>query len=214
MQRKEARRLKREARKKREEAKKKQEDDKASYTSSSELSSSTKDGDDDESYQVSKGGKKQSKGKGSDNKYVAVSFNYSSMTNNNHRPYINVPMGKLPRFDGTNFAKWKHLMRAYLVGLHPGIWEIVHNGVEPPVDPNNPTQAKICNIHLNGQATSVLLSALDGDEYNKVMGVDVSKQIWDTLHLAHEGVDKVRKARIDLLMAKLNWFVILDGEEP
>ena len=40
------------------------------------------------------------------------------------------------------------------------------------------------------------------------------KQIWDTLHLAHEGVDKVRKARIDLLMSKLNWFVILDREGP
>ena len=31
---------------------------------------------------------------------------------------------------------------------------------------------------------------------------------------AHEGVDKVRKARIDLLMSKLNRFVILDGEGP
>jgi hypothetical protein len=55
---------------------------------------------------------------------------------------------------------------------------------------------------------------LDGDEYNRVIGVDVAKQIWDTLHLTHEGVDKVRKARIELLMAKLNRFVILDGEGP
>ena len=47
-----------------------------------------------------------------------------------------------------------------------------------------------------------------------VIGVDVAKQIWDTLHLTHEGVDKVRKARIDLLMLKLNQFVILDGEGP
>jgi hypothetical protein len=69
-------------------------------------------------------------------------------------------------------------------------------------------------IHLNGEAISVLLGALDGDEYNRVMGVDVAKQIWDTLHLAHEGVNKVRKARIELLMAKLNQFVILDGEGP
>jgi hypothetical protein len=59
-------------------------------------------------------------------------------------------------------------------------------------------------IYLNGQATSVLLSALDGDKYNIVIGVDVAKQIWDTLHVAHEGVDKVRKARIDLMMSKLN----------
>ena len=47
-----------------------------------------------------------------------------------------------------------------------------------------------------------------------MMGVDVAKQIWDTLHLAHKGVAKVRKARIELLMAKLNQFVILEGEEP
>jgi predicted RNA binding protein with dsRBD fold (UPF0201 family) len=67
-------------------------------------------------------------------------------------------------------------------------------------------------IHLIGQATSVLLSPLDGDEYNRVMGVDVAKQIWDTLHLAHEGVDKIRKERIELLMAKLNRFVMLNGE--
>ena len=69
-------------------------------------------------------------------------------------------------------------------------------------------------IHLNGQATSVLFSAFDDDEYNRVIGVDVGNQIWDTLHLAHEGVNKVRKARIDLLMSKLNRFVILDGEGP
>jgi hypothetical protein len=47
-----------------------------------------------------------------------------------------------------------------------------------------------------------------------VIGVDVAKKIWDTLHLAHEGVDKVRKARIDLMLSKLNRFVILDGEGP
>ena len=100
------------------------------------------------------------------------------------------------------------------MGLHPGIWEIVHDVVEPPVDPKNPTPIELGIIHLNGQALSVLLSSLDGDEYNRVMGVDVAKQIWDTLHLAHEGVDTVRKARIELFMAKLNRFVILDGEGP
>ena len=60
----------------------------------------------------------------------------------------------------------------------------------------------------------MLLSALDGDEYNRVIGVDAAMQIWDTLHLAHEGVDRVSKARIDLMMFKLNRFVILDGEGP
>ena len=66
-------------------------------------------------------------------------------------------------------------MRAYLIGLHPGIWEVVCNGFGPPVDPKNTTLDEIRITHLNGHATSVLLSALDGDEYNRVIGVDVAK---------------------------------------
>ena len=121
--RKEERRLKREARRKRSEARKKKEQEaKASNASSSELSSSSEDGDDDESYRVHS--KKDKKGKGKkndDNKYTTVSFNYSSMSMTNHdrKSFINVPAGKLPHFDGTNFAKWKHLMRVYLVSLLP-----------------------------------------------------------------------------------------------
>ena len=53
----------------------------------------------------------------------------------------------------------------------PDIWEIVCNGFEPPVDPKNPTLEEMRIIHLNGQATSVLLNALDGDEYNRVIGL-------------------------------------------
>jgi hypothetical protein len=68
-------------------------------------------------------------------------------------------------------------MRAYLIGLHPDIWEVVCNGFEPSVDPKNPTMKEMRIIHLNGQATSVQLCALDGDEYNRVIGVDAAKQI-------------------------------------
>jgi len=105
-------------------------------------------------------------------------------------------------------------MKAYLIGLHPGLWEIVCSGFQAPENPKEPTSEELAVVHLNGQATSILLSALDGNEYNRVMNVDVAKQIWDTLQLAHEGVGKVRTAKIDLLMAKLNRFVIIDGEDP
>jgi hypothetical protein len=38
---------------------------------------------------------------------------------------ISIPVGKLPQFDGTNFAKWKHMMKAYLTGLNLELWNIV-----------------------------------------------------------------------------------------
>jgi hypothetical protein len=52
------------------------------------------------------------------------------------------------------------MMKAYLVGLHPGLWEIViKNGVNELVDPSSPTPLEYRHIHLNAQATSVLLRA-------------------------------------------------------
>ena len=49
---------------------------------------------------------KKEKGKADNNKYDDVSFNYFSipMTNHDRRSFINVLAGKLPHFDGTNFA--------------------------------------------------------------------------------------------------------------
>ena len=70
-----------------------------------------------------------------------------SMTNHDRKSFVNVPVGKLPHFDGTNFVKWKHLMRAYLIGLHPGIWEVICNGFEPLIDPKNPTMEEMRMIH-------------------------------------------------------------------
>ena len=81
-------------------------------------------------------------------------------------------------------------MRAYLICLHSGIWEIVCSGFKPPVDPKNSTLEEIRTIHLNGQATSVLLSALDGDEYNRVIGVDVAKQFGILCILHMKGLTK------------------------
>lgn len=127
LKRKEERKRIRKVRAKRRAARTKQEVIKVYDASSSELSSSSEDGDDDASYHISKeqekNKKKGSKDKGSSNKkkYSAVSFNYSYLTNRDHKSFINVPTGKLPHFDGINFAKWKHLMKAYLIGLHPGL---------------------------------------------------------------------------------------------
>ena len=64
-QRKEERKLKKEARRKiREARKKKEEEAKTTNASSSNISSRSKDGDDDESYQVSKGGQEGKERKG------------------------------------------------------------------------------------------------------------------------------------------------------
>ena len=69
-------------------------------------------------------------------------------------------------------------------------------------------------IHRNAQATSVLLSALSPEEFNKVDGLEEAKQIWDTLQMAHEGTTSVRESKIELLEGKLGRFLMEEDETP
>jgi hypothetical protein len=125
-------------------------------------SNSSEDGDDDESYEISKRNIKK-ENKDNKNVYGKVPLNYNiSMTNIDPRSLVNVLARKLPQFDGTNFEKWKHMIKTYLIGLHPELWEIVRNGLQEPQDPSSLTPLEYRWIHLNAQATSALLSALSG----------------------------------------------------
>jgi hypothetical protein len=125
---------------------------------------------------------------------------------------VTIAVGKLPQFNGTNFAKWKHVTKAYLISLSLELWNIVCVGFDDPEDFGNLTPRDRRNIRRNAQATSILLSALSAEEYNHVSGLEIAKEIWDILHIAHEGVDKVKKSKINMLMAELNRFTIFDGE--
>jgi hypothetical protein len=46
--------------------------------------------------------------------------------------------------------------------------------------------------HFNSQATTILLTSLSREEYNKVQGLKSAKEIWDVLKTAHKG-DEVTK---------------------
>jgi hypothetical protein len=52
-------------------------------------------------------------------------------------------------------------------------------------------------MHFNSQATTILLTSLSREEYNKVQGLKSAKEIWDVLKTAHEGdeVTKITKWR-------------------
>jgi hypothetical protein len=106
------------------------------------------------------------------------------------------------------------MMKAYLTGLSLELWNIVCIGFDDPEDFENLTPRDRRNIKRNAQATSLLLSALSAQEYNRVNGLEIAKEIWGTLLIAHEGVDKVKNSKINILMAKLNRFTIFDEEGP
>jgi hypothetical protein len=169
------------------------------YYDSDASSSSPRDDDDDAS----------SKKKTVNQNY---SFDYSRIPYNSNAHLLSIPLGTPPHFDGEDYSFWIHKMRSHLFSLHPSIWEIVESGMhfdstDNPVFINE-------QIHKNAQATTVLLTSLCRDEYNKVNGLDNTKQIWNTLKISHEGNDATMITKMELVEGELGRFAMIRGEEP
>jgi hypothetical protein len=68
-------------------------------------------------------------------------------------------------------------------------------------------------IHKNTQAIIVILASLRGDEYNKVSGLDNTKDIWDTLKVSHERNDITMITKMGLVEGEVGRFAMKRGEE-
>ena len=144
--------------------------------------------------------------------YTRNSFDYSKMQGNFSSNFISVPLGKAPLLDGLNYADWVNKMKMHLIALHPSLWEVVNVGVRMPKNGEDMTPEMMVDLHRNAQATSVIVSSLSQEEFNKVNGLEVAKDIWDTLQVSHEGDHKAKLGKIELLEGELEEFVMLKGE--
>src|SRR5436190_7012743 len=144
--------------------------------------------------------------------YTRNSFDYSKMQGNFSSNFILVPLGKAPLLDGLTYADWVNKMKMHLIALHPSLWEVVNLGVRMPKNGEDMTPDMMVDLHRNAQATSVIVSSLSQEEFNKVNGLEVAKDIWDTLQVSHEGDHKSKLGKIKLLEGELEEFVMLKGE--
>jgi hypothetical protein len=179
---------------KKRDGKKKRRIKKIIYYDSDASSSPPRDDDDDDS----------SKKKPVNQNY---SFDYSRIPFNSNAHLLSIPLGKPPQFDGKDYSFWSHKMRSHLFSLHPSIWEIVENGMHLD-STDNPVFINE-QIHKNAQGTTILLASLCRDEYNKVSGLDNTKQIWDTLKISHEGNDATMITKMELVEGELGRFAMI-----
>jgi hypothetical protein len=155
----------------------------------------------------------EDKGRKEDNKsYNTTSFNYDNLPLS--RAFTSVPVGKGPHFDGMDYTKWRYSMKMHLISLNSSVWTILHTCVEFPDEDEELDFAQLQQIHLNAQVASVLLSSLEKDEFDRVNGLEKSKDIWDTLQRAHEGTKPMNKAKRQLIERQLDRFVMFDNEDP
>jgi hypothetical protein len=127
-----------------------------------------------------------------------------------------VPLGKPPYFDGEDYCMWSDKMRHHLTSLHKSIWNIVEFGAQvPQVGDKDYDSDEVAQIrHFNSQATSILLTTLCREEYNKVQGLKSAKEIWDVLKTTHEGGKVTKITKRDTIEGELGRFVLNKGEEP
>jgi hypothetical protein len=133
-----------------------------------------------------------------------------------HTPLLSVPLGKPPFFDGEDYCMWSDKMRHHLTSLHKSIWDIVEYGAQvPKVGDKDYDSDEADQIwHFNSQATTILLASMCREEYNKVQGLKMAKEIWDVLKIAHEGDEVTKITKRETIEGELGRFFLNQGEEP
>jgi hypothetical protein len=106
------------------------------------------------------------------------------------------------------------LHEKYLYSISPEVWQVVYDGVEFLDEDEQPTTDQLQKIHHNAEAISILTSSIDKEEFNRVDGLDVAKDVWNTIRMAHKGSRPMRKAKVEMLEGKLNHFIMYDDETP
>jgi hypothetical protein len=147
-------------------------------------------------------------------KYIKMPLRYPRISK--RTPLLSVPLDKPPFFDGEDYCMWSDKMRLHLTSLHKSIWDIVEYGAHVPkvgdkdYDSDEADQIR----HFNSQATTILLASLCREEYNKVQGLKMAKEIWDVLKTAHEGDEVTKITKRETIEGELDRFILNQGEEP
>jgi hypothetical protein len=142
------------------------------------------------------------------NKFSKIPLRYPRISK--HTPLLSVPLGKPPVFDGEDYSRWSDMMRYHLTSLHTSIWDIVEFGAQvPSVGDEDYDADKVAQIrHFNSQATTILLTSLSREEYNKVQGLKSAKEIWDVLKTAHEGDEVTKNTKRETIEGELGRFML------
>jgi hypothetical protein len=147
-------------------------------------------------------------------KFSKIPLRYSRISK--HTPLLSFPLGKPLAFNGEDYSRWSEMMKFHLTSLHTSIWDIVEFGVQvPSVGDEDYDEDEVAQIkHLNSQATTILLSSLSPEEYNKVQGLKSAKEVWDVLQTAHEGDEVTKITKREMIEGELGRFRLNQGEDP
>ena len=111
---------------------------------------------------------------------------------------------QLPQFNGKNYDYWAITMRNLFASQD--LWEFVEDGFDEPVDEqafNALTQAEKdllkSNRKKDSKALFYLYQAVHESVFPRIAAAKRSKEAWETLKIAYQGMEKVKTTKLQLL---------------
>ncbi|KAL4301681.1 hypothetical protein GQ457_10G015230 [Hibiscus cannabinus] len=130
------------------------------------------------------------------------------MANNGMVPF------QFPRLTKGNYENWCLRMKALLEAQDA--WEITHKGYESPQDETLLSQqerdAFTKTKKKDQQALSLIHQCLDDSMFVKVANANTAKEAWEILQNSLQGVDKVKKVRLQVLRGEFETLRMKESE--
>lgn len=106
----------------------------------------------------------------------------------------------VPLFDGENYALWNGRMHVYRLAKGYDIWETIKQGYDAKASP--PTNEKGWKfVEYDAKSKNSIMSGLTQSVYVKVLGCEITKELWGKLQNIYEGDSKVKEAKIQIFKA-------------
>ncbi|VFQ69389.1 unnamed protein product [Cuscuta campestris] len=129
-----------------------------------------------------------------------------------------------PLLRGPNYNFWKGRMKAFLKSQGGRVWRSVETGWQVPTKTVEGSDAKIpktfeeyskeeaAAAECNDKALNALFGAVDSSEYRLIANCTEAQKAWKILETTHEGDERVKTAKYQILMTKFENLKMEDKE--
>ncbi|KAL5541374.1 hypothetical protein UlMin_042465 [Ulmus minor] len=128
-----------------------------------------------------------------------------------------------PLLEGMNYLIWKTKMRSFLCSLDDDVWFSILEGYKIPAEVTEEgsvqkprskwTIQEKRDSNMNSKALNALFCGVDDLNFRYIQNCKIAKEAWDKLEVAHEGIDGVKRSKLQMLTPQFESIRMEEGEK-
>ncbi|GAV68791.1 zf-CCHC domain-containing protein/UBN2 domain-containing protein [Cephalotus follicularis] len=115
-------------------------------------------------------------------------------------------------------------MSIFIPSLDYNLWDLIVDGPDLPT-PINENGEKVPKprtryndedrkkVQMNAKAKHIIICSINSNEFSRVSSCVSAKEMWDRLEVTYEGTDRVKEAKINMLVHEYEMFTMHDNED-